>query len=301
MKPEEIFKEITEKIDLSFNQMDSLRLEGLDDLKTFHMIKKKAMKKERERLVKKLGTEHSRVMSLDKKINYTVGMLNDMNVMITEAKIDVKPVDENTWRVHGKVFKIVENIKIGIKGLTVALHDIEGVWRKELGYSCTDENGYFSIDFTINERTARYVSMEEELFLYVSDKDHQILYQDPDFLTIKPGSIDYRAILLLGDDDISGPGIDICTPPETESAGEEEISPKKQEDGSVGLEQIKGIGQKSAEKLREAGIENAEVFMNTDNTELNKILGNVDIGKMKKESASLIKKASEGSRKSNKE
>ncbi|MEA1912571.1 MAG: 50S ribosomal protein L21 [candidate division WOR-3 bacterium] len=58
----------------------------------------------------------------------------------------------------------------------------------------------------------------------------------------------------------------------------------------IELEEIQGIGKMRAEKLRKSGIKDLNSFLKTDDEKLKAILGNLQISKMKKEGASLIKK-----------
>jgi hypothetical protein len=202
MKQDDFTTKMGDKLNFTFDGLDGIRKQGLADLKTFQGVKRNALKKERRRLSEKFGDQHQRVKALDLKIQYSGEMEKDLEVLITEANIQVDTVDKDTWKVHGKV--VDENRK-GIKNLSVGLYNSKGKWQRELGYGCTDEKGYFSITYSPGNKG---IAQETRLFLYVSDKNHKVLYRESEPLFFTPGAIDYRAISL------SVAGEEVCTPPE---------------------------------------------------------------------------------------
>lgn len=216
MKQEELLGKVTENVNLTFDRMDGLRLDGLQDINTFQQVKRNALKKEKERLTDKLGPHHQRVVAVEAKIRDINNMEKDVKVLIAEASITVDPVDENTWKVHGKV---MDKDRKGIQGLTAALYDKDGNWQKEVGYGCTNDQGYFSITYSTGENSQQQVSTDTELFLYILDKNHNILYKDQEPLFVHPGHIDYRAIYIADEGEV-------CTPPEP---GQEEPMPSLDE------------------------------------------------------------------------
>ena len=212
MKIEKTNEKIPGKLNFALDQIDILRREGLEDLKTFHLVKRKALEKERTRLAEKFGPDHQRVKDIETKIQYNRDMMKDLDVMITEANIEVGTVDADTWKIHGKVF---DADRKGISGLTVGLYNENGKWMEQMGYGCTDSRGYFFIDYSPKAKQMKPVDSTEKLFLYVLDQNRQVLYKDSNPLYVTPGKIDYRAICL---DDESK----VCTPPEP---GEQEPGP----------------------------------------------------------------------------
>jgi 5-hydroxyisourate hydrolase-like protein (transthyretin family) len=223
MKQEEVLGKVTENVNLTFDQMDTLRREGLQDINTFQQVKRSGLKKEKARLTDKLGPEHQKVAAVQAKIRDIDNMEKDLDALITEANIAVEPVDENTWKVHGKVF---DKNRKGIQGLTAALYDKDGKWQREIGYGCTHEQGYFSITYSTGENVRQKVSTDKELLLYILDKNHNILYKDQEPLFVHPGHIDYRAIY------IADAG-EVCTSPEPDQdkpgPGQEQKQKQEQE------------------------------------------------------------------------
>ncbi len=204
MKKEDFTRNMEDKLDFTFNGVDGIRREGLEDLKAFHRIKENALKKESKRLAEKLGTGHPRVKEINAKIRYTGEMIKDMDVLITEVNIEVEPVDKDTWKVHGKV---VDKDKKGIEGLTVGLFNEKGKWQKEIEYDCTGSSGYFSITYSPGEKETKKVSSKTKLFLHVSDEKNNVLFREKKPLFVSPGEIDYRFISIAREGGV-------CPPPE---------------------------------------------------------------------------------------
>ncbi len=204
MKIEKTTEKIPVKLNFAFDQMDILRREGLEDLKTFHLVKRKALEKERTRLTEKFGPDHQRVKDFEAKIQYNRDMMKDLDVVITEANIEVGAVDADTWKIHGRVF---DSNRKGISDLTLGLYNEKGKWLKSMGFGCTDSRGYFFIDYSPKAEKMKPAASTEKLFLYVLNKDRQVLYKDSDSLFVTPGKIDYRAICLADESQV-------CTPPE---------------------------------------------------------------------------------------
>lgn len=226
MKQEELLGKVTENVNLTFDQMDTLRREGLQDIKTFQQIKRNVLKKEKTRLTNKFGSDHQKVTAVEAKIRDINNMEKDLDVLITEANIAVDPVDENTWKVHGKV---IDKDRKGIQGLTAALYDKDGNWQREIRYGCTNDQGYFSITYSTVENPQQKEHKDTELFLYILDKNKKILYKDQEPLYVHPGHIDYRAVY------IADPG-EVCTPPEPDQGkpgpGQDQEEPKQKQTGS---------------------------------------------------------------------
>jgi hypothetical protein len=217
MTQEELLKKTIENVDFTFNQLDTQRRTGLLELKTFQQAKRNGLEKEKVRLTEKLGPDHPKVTATDAKIRDIDNRAKDLEVLITEANIEVQPIDENTWMVHGKVFDKDRN---GIAGLTVALYDENGVWQREIGFRCTGKQGYFAITSTTGLKTQTAASPDKKLFLYISDQNHKILYKDTASLVAKPGQIDYRSIYISDESKE-------CTPPEP---GEEKPGPGQEQE-----------------------------------------------------------------------
>ncbi len=192
MNANELIKKNVENVDFVFDQLDTQRRTGLLELKSFQQVKRQALTKEKVRLAAKLGPDHQRVAALGAKIRDIDNMGQDLDVLITEADIKVESVDENTWKIHGKV---MDKDRKGVEGLTAALYDGSGKWQREIGYGNTNDQGYFSISCS-TEKNGTAAPADKELFLYILNKNRLILYRDDAPVFVMAGKIDYRAIVI---------------------------------------------------------------------------------------------------------
>ncbi len=196
------FSDVSKAIEEGLAGADQLRAVGLEGLHKVRRAKASGLKREQERLTKKLGPEHPRVVKQAHKIEVNQVVTRNLGVEIERAKTEVPSVDENTWVLHGFVR---DKHSKGVPNLTVGLYDERGNWIRELGYGCTDNRGYFSIVYTLKEGTEPKVLETMALFLYVSDKNYKILYKDSEPLYLKIGLIDYREIYLSEEEICSAP------------------------------------------------------------------------------------------------
>lgn len=204
-----VLEQIPKKSELVFDKTETMRVQGLEEIGQLNLVKRASMVREKLKLVEEHGNTYYRVEALEKKINYSKGMEADIDAVYAEAKMDVQPLSDEFWRVHGKVF---DSKRKGIKDRTVSLYTGKGTRKTQLGYSCTDGKGYFTIDYDTAKADVKQVSSEEPLYLYVSDKDYKVLYCDKEPLFVKAGITEYRTIMLPGpDDDDQLPD---CNPPE---------------------------------------------------------------------------------------
>jgi hypothetical protein len=199
-------EEVLGKVGEFFDHTEKLRLESLEKMKTIHLIKNRAQEKERDRLSAKLGPEHPRVKNLEARLTYNQGWFQALDNEIIKAGVQVPEVAPDQWLLHGRVLRK----GIGVKGLTVTLADAQGRWLRPLGYACTDDRGYFTIIFPPQAEAAEEVSESQELFLTVSDRDHRVLYRDPEPCYCVIGEIVYREVELTD-------GEEVCSSPEPET------------------------------------------------------------------------------------
>lgn len=194
---------IAEKVDSTMESIDGMRLKNLQNLKSVQQVKKKALEREKKRLSDKYGANHRRAKKLDAKMKLNEGLMKGIDMEIDRASIKYHPFDKLTWMVQGRVLN--KNGK-GIEGLTIALHDEEGQWIRDLGYSCTDNFGYFALIYPSKKGKKSEIKEDQELFLTVSDKKQRILHKESDPLFVKIGKRDSRLIVIT---DLE----EICTPP----------------------------------------------------------------------------------------
>lgn len=196
---------------------DALRAAGLTELTSLREAKARSMAKEQERLRKKLGPEHPRVLQMKRKLEANQLTVRGLEMEAEKASIKVPSVDENTWLLHGLVR--CKDGK-GVAGLTVAPYDRKGEWLRELGYACTDRRGYFSLLQSGEESELRkYQGMvTQAAYIRVTDRKKNVLYAGEQAVPIKAGQVVYREIYLAGDDEV-------CPPPAESGGGGETPQP----------------------------------------------------------------------------
>jgi len=194
-------EEIVEKINDTFDLLNQQRKDGLEKTREIQSIKNRQLKLEKERLIKKYGEDHPRVKKISSRLEYNKEMFKALDAEIENTKIETPDFTPNSWMVHGKV--IYENGN-GIQNLTVSLFDGNDNWIRELGYSCTDDRGYFSIIYSPEESKNR-LSDDKELFLVVKDKENKVLHKEEEPLSVMIGQVDYREIIISEKKDTCNP------------------------------------------------------------------------------------------------
>lgn len=301
---------VSETLENGLSGIDVERRMGLEGLMKVRSVKAQRLEREKSRLSKALGANHPRVTLLTNKIEVNRGLIGDLEIVIDHAKTEVPTVDENTWVLHGHVrYKELK----GIPNLTVALYDEKGNWMRQLGYGCTDKTGYFKLSYS---RTKEDVDKPEitiaegqtrpgrELFINILDQNGNHLCTDIESITPELGRVDYREIILGDDVGICKPPIETGQPtpgpkpepipgskPEPTPGPKPEPTPGPGRPVTVKLEDIKGLERAGVRKLRAAGITDVKTFLETDDSKLREILGDVDIAALKKEATSLLEKS----------
>jgi len=151
--------EMLKVLDNFIDGLDQQILKDLQRLQTIQHGRNSTFVSEQLRLEKKYGLKHPRVQKIIKRIEYNKGVAKDLRSEISKVNTPVPNYDPNTWIVYGQV--IEDKSGNPVKGITVSLYTTSGTWVKSLGYSCTDEKGYYSIQYT--KDTSMVVSEEGEI------------------------------------------------------------------------------------------------------------------------------------------
>ncbi|MCP4401360.1 MAG: hypothetical protein GY801_29180 [bacterium] len=295
------FTDISQSLEQGISGADQLRAMNLKGLHRMHRVKVSGLRREKERLSKKLGPNHPRVVTLTHKIEVNQGLMRDLTIELERAKIEIPDVDENTWILHGFVRN--KNLK-GLPNLTVALYEKRGKWIEQLGYACTDKIGYFKIIYSLRRDNGvnrapipiHKAKQGLQVFIHILDKQGEQLYVDQRPVVPQLGQVDYREIILGDEVDTCRPPDDSYQPKFEEPKGEDQEKDedtKPEEAEMLKLEDIMGIGSRRAGKLRDAGIKTVRAFVEADEAKLRKILGNISIREMQNEGAVLLKKLEE--------
>lgn len=230
-------KQMLEMVDQSIDGLDEQRAQSLQRLQTVQEGRNQAQKRERNRLEQKYGSDHPRVQKLTSRMQYNQGAARELQTEVGNAGITIPDYDSNTWMVHGRVLEAQNGRPV--KGVSVSLYTAKGEWVQALGYSCTDEQGYYSLRYSreVPESDKMQTTMQrgatgmeassesltintnidtnrKELYLTVTDSDHNIIHTESDPVVIQPGRIDYRLIILEKGQ---------CTPPVNDSRQSKEV------------------------------------------------------------------------------
>jgi hypothetical protein len=121
--------------------------------------------------------------------------MRDLTLESRRARVELPDVDSHTWCLHGFVRNKSHD---GVRNLTVALFDDAGRRLDGLGHGCTDTDGYFKIRATnLSDVRAAYVR--------VLSQQGSVLYADSRALQPRAGVIDYREIILSGEEVVCVP------------------------------------------------------------------------------------------------
>lgn len=191
--------EVAQQVDQSIAGADTHRADELDHLRILREAQAGGMERETARLTAKLGPDHPRVAALTNAIEVNRELVSNLTIEVDRARTTVTP-EQNSWILHGYVRD--QDLK-GVAGLTVALYDEKPVWVEQLGFACTNGNGYFRL-------TAKDIAGPgRSVFVRVLNNG-TFLYADSSELKPQLGRVDYREITLSGD-------VQVCTPPGSDS------------------------------------------------------------------------------------
>lgn len=205
--------EFISQLDKSIDLMETLRAEELERLKLAQTVKTRLLEKEQHRLAEVLGPDHPRVKQLTARLAYRHKMMDDLEEETRRATIKPPAVEADSWMVHGVV---LDKHRQGKAGLSVGLFDATGKWRREFGYACTDERGYFALVYPPAGQARAEVAVAQPLYLHVSDQNYKTLVKDTTPLHLATGQVYYRRLILP-----DAPGV--CVPPSPETGDEAPI------------------------------------------------------------------------------
>lgn len=298
--------------------LDELRVMQLSDGLRLQGAQNRLQALEYERFKRKYGKEHPRTLNAAAKIELGREHIQAISIVHTTASAPY-PDPGNGWAVDGFVRNATGD---PVGGVTVAAYDQKERWYEEFGFSCTDEEGYFSI---VIENLAK--KPPHPVFMRAS-KDKKLLASNKVQLLPEPESSDRVEIIISdigGKGDCMPPadGKDKPMPPDEPVRGKDQPAPpvkkkpasadpakevrkkdleeerqklKKKKLSkplprkSSDLSAINGIGPQRVKKLVKANIKDVETFIATDNQKLIEILGDLDFTEMKKDARALLKK-----------
>ena len=197
------FEEVSRELDKGMAGADTFRADRLDGLTAARAVKDKRLWREQARLAQKLGPTHPHVTEIVDRLTVNAAMMRDLRLESARARTEIPQVDQNTWLLHGYVRD--KDLK-GVSNLTVALYDQSGGRLNGVNHGCTDSKGYFRI-------AGNSASSASPAYLRVLSKDGAFLYADSNAFRPALGAIDYREIILSGEEAACVPPPDPIDPP----------------------------------------------------------------------------------------
>lgn len=191
--------DVSANISDSLSKLNEQRQTGLNNLKSFQQVKDTMLQVEVNRLSAKYGGDHPRVLQIQERLAYHGQMFKSLDTEIARVNIKTTPLPANAWRIQGKVYDAGNN---PMKGITVFLADGNKQWVRQLGNSCTDDGGNYSL--TLDDKLIDSMK-QQPLFLSASDKNKELLYTAKDPVIPTHGIADYQDIHLSVDSCVTPP------------------------------------------------------------------------------------------------
>jgi len=202
---------------------DALRAAGLRGLDGLTHARQHRLEREHQRLSTKLGGEHPRVRGLASQLEDGAIRLRDLGIEIARAETMVPKAGPAEWVLLGYVRWPDLS---PASGLTVALVDARNQWIRSLGFACTDPRGYFRLTVAFGQEEQappRARAARSEVYIRVTDANRAVLHREEEAVSVVPGTVEYREIVLQG-------GVGVCTPPEEDAPdGPEGPKPRERE------------------------------------------------------------------------
>ncbi|MCG8327011.1 MAG: carboxypeptidase-like regulatory domain-containing protein [Chitinophagales bacterium] len=185
--------ERAQKTSASFDQIEALRVDNVQNVKADQEYQQVALARERKRMALKYGEQDSRVVAIDKRLNNGPLIIKALDEQ--EARISAKPTNtpSDTWTVYGTVRDANYN-RFG--GSTVAFYREDGQRVKDLGYDCTNDKGFYKIGVKDEDGSLAEKYKDTPLYMGVSDKEREVLYKDNNAVYLDPSRSDNREIVI---------------------------------------------------------------------------------------------------------
>jgi hypothetical protein len=182
-------------------QADVVRASALAGLQQLYTARRNYAIREQIQLAAKLGEDHPDVVRLKAEVEADQHFGSVLSSEIDRVNATAPVVNERGWALHG--FVRDQELQ-GQPKLTIALFDRSNRWIESLGYTCTDDRGYFQLCFV----PGKEIRLEQgrELFVHISNPKQQELYRDKKPMLAALGETKYREIII-------GEEATVCSPP----------------------------------------------------------------------------------------
>ena len=285
----ETLDKVERDIKAAFEQMADDNIKTLQDMLNIQTMAYTLFQHEAGKLRRELGRDHPRVKKLEEDARDRLHIMRGLRVELETAGIRAPKTPGNGAVVHGRV---TDKAGRGMPGLTVSAEDGKGMPIDLFGAAETDEAGHFAVSLE-GEKLAEL--KKDRIHLTVKGPRGRILYREEKPLLLKPDGKFVKNITV----DLSAAGATGPFSPRNprikRPVAVSETAPERETGETIktDIANIRGVGPKSAERLRRAGISDVETFVKTDDARLKRLLRNVNIQRLKREARTLLERAGE--------
>ena len=211
---------------------------------------------EAKRMQAAYGRDSTRARAAQDRLNRNAASLGQLRLHTELAAIDEQEVPSNGTVLDGRVTDAGSR---GKEGLTVEFTRADGT---SLGIvTKTDASGYFAVPVDAEQTNA--LAKEKGVYLKVSDAQGQVLQQTKEAMKVVAGT-PLRAEVVL---------TKVLVPRSALAAGTVVFKRNSSVRTSTPLENVRGIGKVTADRLRAAGIKDVETLARTEASKLVEIAG----------------------------
>jgi hypothetical protein len=160
-------------------------LNTLQELKDLKVLSQALFQGEAQRLKKKLGADHPRVRQMEARLKQNSRLIQDLEVEVEIAKIQVPEVSEQDALIHGR---IVDGNNRGLSGLTVYGEDINKKELRAVGSSETNASGYYALPISADKLPQLATVKDKGIFLAIRTRSGKVVYRWPEPVPLAEGS-----------------------------------------------------------------------------------------------------------------
>ena len=220
---------------------------------------RRAYAREAVRLEQRLGTDSARVQEMKTRLSAGDATLRQLRVQAQLSRVEEAAVPESGAVVDGRVMSTSE---LGAKDAIVELVRADGT---PVGVaSHTDETGYFAL--TLQPEQAKQLETEGELHVRVTDAQGRVVKRSEAPVRVAADTAVRTQVVL------PSARVPVGVLKEGTEIYRKPAAPTRTST-STPLETVRGIGPKTAEKLRAAGIPDLESLLRTPGSTLVGIAG----------------------------
>jgi len=181
---------------------DSVRVAALSGLQQLLAARANHANREQARLAQKLGANDPRVLELQTQVARDHQLARLLAVEVDRVNARVPVIAKDGWAVYGFVWNVQW---VGQPNLIVAIYEVSGTLMRQFGLARTDAKGYFTLpakgapvttETVTTGGTSRAFVSSSALVMHVMNSSGATLFIDQTALTLTPGTVEYRPIIL---------------------------------------------------------------------------------------------------------